>query len=203
MRHSRPTTSTDRAGFTLVELLVVLVVGMGLLGAFSGFNLAEQRALRRHQVEIASSQSLRNALEQMSRDLRSAGLDPTGTAGAGITLADVAEVDFTLDGDASGAVSSTDPNETKKFNRSGTTIQSYQAGSTGSWVTLADYVAPSGTIFAYYRCDGTEITTLPASATDRAAIARIDITLTVNGVGGVTLSRTEAESVRLRNKVCP
>ena len=209
----RHTTNTDD-GFTLIETLVAFLVATLVLTAFAGFYVATQRGIRRQQVEIASSEGLRVALEEMARDLRSSGLDPAVTAvtadssskaGSGITSADVREVDFTLDADASGAVSSTDPLETKKFRQSGTELQSYQAGTTGSWITLADSIATAGTagaIFRYYKCDGTEVTSLPASGTTAAAIARVDLSLTVTGTGGTSFSRTETGSIRLRNKGC-
>jgi Tfp pilus assembly protein PilW len=174
-----------------------------LLSAFTTFFVTQQRSFQRHRVEIASSQSLRNALEQISRELRSAGFDPTSGAAAGVTLADTAEVDFTLDANMNGVIDGADPSETRKFRRNGTTIESYQSGTLGSWLPLADFAASSGVVFRYFRCDETEITTLPASTADRALLARIDVSLTMTGVGGVGLSRTETESVRLRNQVCP
>jgi type II secretory pathway pseudopilin PulG len=200
------TTITGEAGFTLIETIVALSAAMLMLTAFTGFYLGQQHSLRRDQVEIASSQALRSALEQISRELRSAGLNPLGTAAPGFTRADVREVWFTLDADASGAVNATDPNEVRGFRQNGTQIESYDA-ATASWMALADFVAPVGApptpLFHYFRCDGSEVTALPAGAADLASIARIDLSLTVNGVGGMTLSRTETESVRVRNKVCP
>jgi len=199
------TTITSEAGFTLIEIIVASCAAMMMLTAFTGFYLGQQRSLHRDRVEIASSQSLRSALEQMSRELRIAGFNPLATAAPGITWANVREVWFTLDADASGAVNATDPNEVRRFRQNGTQIESYDA-PTDSWIALADFVAPVGApptpLFHYFRCDGSEITALPAGAPDLASIARIDLSLTVNGVGGVTLSRTETESVRLRNKVC-
>jgi Tfp pilus assembly protein PilW len=185
----------------LVELLVSVLVSLAVLAGFTAFYVAQQRSFRRHQVEIAASQSLRSALEQMSRDLRSAALDPTGGSGAGLTLADAAEVDFTLDADADGAVSSADPAESKRFRLNGTTLESYQAGSMGSWVPLADSV--SALTLSYYACGQTSpMTPLPLSSANRAAVIRIDIAVTVEGSGGIALARQEIESVRLRNRAC-
>ncbi|MGH7897345.1 MAG: hypothetical protein ACREQQ_05285, partial [Candidatus Binatia bacterium] len=125
-----------------------------------------------------------------------------GSAGAGITFADGAEVDFTLDANNDGAVAAADPNESKRFRRSGATIESFRAGEAVPWTTLANFISPDGAVFSYRRCDSSPITVLPASAADLAAIARIDIALTVTRTGGISLSRTQTESVRLRNKVC-
>lgn len=179
-----------------------IVISMAMLAIFTGFYLAQQRSFRRHRVEIAASQSLRNALEQMSRELRTAGLDPTGSSGAGITLADATEVDFTLDADADGNTSgaTTGAPETKKFRLNGTTIESYQEDS-ATWATLADSV--TGLTFQYYACGATTaMTPLPLSAANRALVVRIDVAVTVGGSGGITLSRQETESLRLRNRAC-
>ncbi len=182
----------------MIEILVSIAVSLTMLALFTGFYVAQQRSFRRHQVEIAASQSLRNALEQMSRDLRTAGLDPTGSSGAGLTLADATEVDFTLDTDLDGLTSG--DQETKKFRLNGTTIESYQAGS-ATWVPLADSAAALA--FSYYACGGANpLTPLPLSASARATVVRVDVTATVAGSGGITLSRGESESVRLRNEAC-
>ncbi len=179
-----------------------MLVGTLLLAGFTTFYLAQQRSLRRHQQEIAASQALRAALEQMSRDLRTAGLDPSTTAAAGITLADTDEVDFTRDADANGTIDASDTSETLRFRRSGAALESYVAGGVASWLPLADSVVEASPTFRYYRCDGSEISTLPANATDRTAIARIDISLAVDGSGSIQFVRRETESVHLRNKVC-
>src|SRR5262245_49094786 len=127
-RPSSLASSSSSRGFTLIELLAAMLVGTAVLAAFTTFYIAQQRSLRRHHQEIAASQALRAALEQMSRDLRSAGLDPSTTAGAGIALADTDEVDFTRDTNVDGTIGASDPAETLRFRRNGTSLESYVAG---------------------------------------------------------------------------
>src|SRR2546430_16998139 len=79
MAPSSPSRRPD-TGFTLIELLVVIVVAMLLMAGFTGFYLSEQRAMKHHQMEVQLSQGLRAALDQISRDGRSARKDFTGTA---------------------------------------------------------------------------------------------------------------------------
>lgn len=201
MRHFGHTTSTGDGGFTLIELAVSILVSLTVLAGFTGFYVAQQRALRRHHTEIVSSESLRAALEEMSRELRSAGLDPTGSSGADLTLADRNEVTFTLDSDADGVVNSADPAESKGFRLRGSTIESYEAGSTGGWIPLAEAV--SGMTLTYYGClQSSPLEPLPLDSVDRAAVVRIDISVAVAGSGGIALRRQEVESVRLRNRAC-
>lgn len=181
----------------------MIVVGGLLLAALTTFYLSEQRAFRQQQIEIQTSQSLRVALEQIVRDLRVAGRNPTGAADIGLTHAAANEVRFTLDADA---VSGTPPvltnrNEHKGFRLNGTAIQTYLADNALSpWQDLADHFDPALTqIFRYYDGNNAELTSLPV--VDLGAIRRIDVVLTVTNTvpGGGTITRTEAASVRLRN----
>lgn len=187
----------------MVEALVVLIVGGILLATFTGFYLSQQRTFRRQQVEVETSQSLRVAVDQIVRDLRVAGRNPTAailTPAIGLTSADTAEVHFTIDANSDGVITTTDPNESKGFRRSGTTIETYLADSVAQWQTLSEWLNSTGTIFRYFRADGTEVTALPASTADLAAIRRIDVTLTATRTNsGLTIRRTESGSVRLRN----
>jgi len=124
-------------------------------------------------------------------------------SGASVSsIRDTDEVDFTRDADASGAIDTGDASESLRFRRNGAALESYVAGGVASWLPIADSVVETSPTFRYYRCDGTEITTLPANATDRAAISRIDVSLAVDGSGGIQFVRRETESVHLRNKVC-
>lgn len=195
---------SSEGGFSLVEALVVLIVGGALLATFTGFYLSQQRAFRRQQIGVETSQSLRVAIDQIVRDLRVAGRNPTAailTPAIGLTYADTGEVHFTIDANGDGVITPSDPNESKGFRRNGTTIESFVADSLAQWQTLAEWVSPSGAIFRYFRTDGSEVTALPASTADLASIRRIDITLTATraNAGGLTINRTESASVRLRN----
>ena len=195
---------TGSAGFTLIELITVIVVAGLLLTALTSFYLSEQRALRQQQIQIETSQSLRVALEQMVRDLRAAGRNPLDAANIGFVKASATEVEFTLDNDNDGLVTDTDPAEHKGFKIESNQLKTYVANAGGltKYLPLADDVSVADSTLSYYRGDGTPITSLPASAADLEAIRRVDIALTVtnNVPGAPAISRTEVASVRVRNR---
>jgi len=84
-------------GFTLVELLVTLVVsGVVLAGICSTFYSQQTAFLNQEQI-IAMQQNLRVAIYNMEREIRMAGHDPNGDAGAGIVTANVNSIRIAQD----------------------------------------------------------------------------------------------------------
>ena len=79
--------SENQKGFTLVELLVVLALsGIVTAAVYKSFTAQQQVYVAQDQV-AGMQQDVRAALEIMIKELRMAGYDPRGTAGAGITAA--------------------------------------------------------------------------------------------------------------------
>lgn len=187
-----------------------MVVAGLLLAGFTAFYLSEQRSFRHHQIEVETSQALRTALEQISRDVRSARKDITYDFNASpapslvgrptFSTADTSTVEFTLDANDDGVVTSNDPTEHKGYRRNSTssTIEQYDA-STNTWVTLADYV--SAFTLTYRDCSQNALAAPVASPNSIKSIG-ISITVTRPVVGGVPVTRTETENVQLRNVRC-
>ena len=74
-------------GFTLIELLIALAVGSLLMGGIYGILIQQRNAYARHQQMLEMRQNVRMGLDVMANDIRMAGYDPTGNAGAGIVTA--------------------------------------------------------------------------------------------------------------------
>ena len=70
-------------GFTLVELLIAMTIGLIILAALSTTFLM-QRKIYDIQEQVAEMvQTARAAMDMMSREIRMAGYNPTGTGGIG------------------------------------------------------------------------------------------------------------------------
>jgi type IV pilus assembly protein PilW len=85
------------SGVTLIELMVAMAV-FGIVVA--GVCLAYQAQLRSYHTQreiVDMQQNLRAAMYLMTRELKLAGLDPTGKAGAGISVADAQTITFSMD----------------------------------------------------------------------------------------------------------
>jgi type IV pilus assembly protein PilW len=95
---------TDKGGYTIVELLVAIAISGIFMGAIYSAYTSQQRATLGQEQVSAMQRNLRSAMYFMEKEIRMAGCDPTGKAGAGITTAGVNTITFTEDGDGDGAV---------------------------------------------------------------------------------------------------
>jgi type IV pilus assembly protein PilW len=90
-------TRMQKNGFTLIELLVAMAMASIIMVAIASTYTVQVRAKNAQEILTDMNQAARAALEVMTHEIRLAGLDPLGTAGAGIITADVGELTFSID----------------------------------------------------------------------------------------------------------
>ena len=92
-------------GFTMVELLVAMAVSLLAIGAIYSTFLNQFKSYQVQEEVAAMQQNIRAAMFHLQREIRMAGCDPTGLAGAGITAASETSISFTEDvrGDSAGS----------------------------------------------------------------------------------------------------
>jgi type IV pilus assembly protein PilW len=87
----------NKKAFTLIELLVALAIsGVVMAGIYSAYYSQQKSYITQEQV-AAMQQDLRAAMYIMQREIRMAGCDPFGSAGAGIQTANTNSIAFTSD----------------------------------------------------------------------------------------------------------
>jgi type IV pilus assembly protein PilW len=118
---------TNKKGFTLIELLVAMVVSSAVMAVIYSTYRAQLKSHITQQKQIEMQQNARAAMYAMERDIRLAGYDPTGDAGASILVADSDEIQFEVDRNADGdfdtglpAPDDEDPNEKIRYALTGT-----------------------------------------------------------------------------------
>jgi type IV pilus assembly protein PilW len=84
-------------GFTLVELLVAMAVSLLAIGAIYSTFLNQFKSYQVQEEVAAMQQNIRVAMFHLQREIRMAGCDPTGLAGAGIIAASASSIHFTED----------------------------------------------------------------------------------------------------------
>ena len=71
------------SGFTLVELLIAMTIGLIILAALSSTFLMQRKTYDIQEQIVEMVQTARAAMDMMTREIRMAGYDPTGTGGKG------------------------------------------------------------------------------------------------------------------------
>jgi type IV pilus assembly protein PilW len=101
---------TNENGFTMIELLIAMALtGLVMTGVSRVYS--QQVAVNNTQNIVRDmQQNIRSAMYYMETEIRMAGLDPSGNAGAGVELAETGEVTVSADIGGPGAIPG-DPNE--------------------------------------------------------------------------------------------
>ena len=96
----------NNQGFTLLELVIAMLISGIVLGAvYRTYRFQQKSYVVQDQVSVMQ-QNLRAAMYHMATDLRMAGYDPHGSAGAGfVPPLSAATLRFTLDLDEDGTIS--------------------------------------------------------------------------------------------------
>jgi type II secretory pathway component PulJ len=185
------------AGFSMVEMVLVLGAVAIMFGAiYAGFERLN-RSYTAENVKAATQQSARIGVEMMVQDIRLVGLNPLGTAGAGI-VADPAPTRLRFTADLNFDGDTLDPFEDITYDLSGTTLRQTNINVDPNPEVLLDNV--SDLAFTYFDGAGNTIP-LANLAARRLDIRTVGITLTINrpaGRGG-TVARTYTTQVRCRN----
>ena len=85
------------SGFTLIELLIAMTIGLIILAALSSTFLMQSKIYDVQEQIVEMVQTARAAMDMMSREIRMAGYDPSGSAGAGIVSTTPNSINFTFD----------------------------------------------------------------------------------------------------------
>jgi type IV pilus assembly protein PilW len=194
-------------GFTLVDILVGLAMASIVMAAIISLFTSVGRSYTIQNVAADVQQVTRAGVEHMTQNIRMAGLDPFGTAGAEIKEFAADKIRFTLDrcdlpvgggavgcGSPDGDVDDKFENVTYQWDPAERELKQTLYAGTGSVHTETLVENVSNLSFTYFdKDDGA-----PTSAAD---IRTVVITMTVEdpaGRGGV-MKRTYSARVRCRN----
>ena len=170
----------NERGFTLVELLIAMTIGLIIMTALSSTFLM-QRKIYDVQEQVAEMvQTARAAMDMMSREIRMGGYDPTDAGFDGITYdAHQLQIQANIDDDEDiiNADGSYDKNENITYTyydeNSAYPYQIKRKTSNGDFVSFAENIEEF--TFVYLKADGvTEVTT----SAENDDIRQIKITIT-------------------------
>jgi type IV pilus assembly protein PilW len=177
----------NQAGFTLVEVLVVLALVSLVFGTIYDVFSTLNRSYTSENVKANLQQTGRIALEFMAQDIRLAGLDPLGTATAGIVEIAADHIHFKADLNYDGDTD--DPSEDITYRFTGNEIR--QQNELGE-ETLVDHVQAAS-------FTGFDANNAPTG--DPAEVRSVEISVTLERPAGPgrQISRAYTTRVRCRN----
>jgi type IV pilus assembly protein PilW len=94
---------SEHSGFTLVEMLIVLMISSLIMAALFTAYITQQRSQTAQDQIVEMQQNLRSGFNFLQREMRMAGFDPQGGSGAGITTATDSTFEFSQDINDNGA----------------------------------------------------------------------------------------------------
>ena len=190
------TRALRSAGFTLVEVLMCIAILSILFGTiyrtFDTFN----RSYAKENVKAGVQQKSRIGIDLMARDIRLAGLDPLGSAGAGFNPANTSttSVQFTADLNYDGDLD--DPFEDMIYALNGNLLQqTTDLGSGPVTATLLDNV----TALTFSYLDQADNFLPEPVAADQIRTVLVSLTMQRPAGRDGTVSRTYTTRVRCRN----
>ena len=168
----------NSAGFTLVELLIALALGLVVLTSVSNAFISQRKTYDAQEQMTEMIQGTRAVMEIITREVKLAGFDPQkGISGhtnvAGIPYS-ATQLELRADLDGDGTASASDSNELIIYTHDGTNLElDRNAGQAWSGARLLAENIQAFT-FTYWKSDGTEV----LATADEADIRQIKITIT-------------------------
>jgi type IV pilus assembly protein PilW len=158
-------------GFTLVELMVTLAIGMVVMAAVTTTFISQTRFYSAQEQINEMEQNARGALDVITRELKMAGYKPTGLALTGIGYS-FTQLQIQADLNGNGAITpvGTEPNEIITYVFDSTNKQITRQDGTAAAQVLADNI--TAFTFNYLKADG--IT--PATSSSQIRQVTINIT---------------------------
>ena len=182
-------------GFTLIELMIAMCLSLLVMAPVVSLFASLGRSYTTQEAAVEAQQDVRAAIDFMLHDLRMAGLDPLGSAGTGIEIANVSKIRVTSDRNLNGFLDESDDEIVTYSYDSGNNrldqILYEGSGSEDIRILMEDV---TDLTFAYLDVNSATTATL-------ADIRSIEIVMTVQGPAGrdQTIARTYTTRVACRN----
>lgn len=186
--------TTSRQGMTLVELMVSLVIFGVVIAVVFGFLTESRQSYAATRQKAQYQQGLRAVMSIVTRDVRSAGCDPTNAGFERFALADLRSLRCRMDLNGDTDVTDTGPDEDVTYVFDPDTGDLTRTVAGGAAVVVLRNL--QDVTFNYYDGDGNLLNNLPLNATDRAEVAAVDLVMAGEAVDHVPVSYTTRMAVR-------
>jgi len=171
---NQPKRHLDRAGMTLVEMIVALTIFAVISTVIIGFLTSSRETYNSTSDRAHYQQSLRAVFSLMTRELRSAGCDPAQVGIAGLTIADDTTLRCRMDLDGDGVTLGIGPDEDITYTYIAAQAELQRTTASGTQTILREVQFLQ---FMYFDEAGNNLATTPLSAADRDLVRFVDIAI--------------------------
>ncbi len=199
----RPSRLRRGGGFTLIEILVAMLIGVGVAATVAWFGRTQFLAMEDQVAQLDIQTSTRAIVDVFARDVRRAGMDPTCAKNVtAVVDASPTALRFQADLNSNGAVDAASEDLLYRL-VDGVRVERGQ-GTTVE--PLLEDVDLSGSRIRYFDAAGFELlASASLTAAQRALIRRVRLELDVrvparSGSGAPDLTARAATDVELRNR---
>jgi len=194
-REARNSSRGMPEAFTLIEVLMAMALVGVVMGAIYSVFVSSNRSYHTQDKVVEAQQGVRVGVDYMVRDVRMAGFDPLGSAGAGIEVATANKLRFTADMNMGNGIENTDRERmTYMYDGANKRLRRclYEGTGSESWQNLIENV--NSLTFTYLDANGAPTGTL-------ANIRTVEISMTCEGKNaqGQLFTRTLKTQVSCRN----
>lgn len=162
----------DRRGMTLVELMVALAIFAVITTVVIGFLTGSRRTYESISDRAHYQQSLRAVFSLVTREIRSAGCDPSEAGFDRLTSCDDGALRCRMDLDADGSTLGINPDEDIAYTYDAAAGVLNRTTASGTATVLRDITNFS---FSYFDETGTPLLATPLSVADRGRVRFVDI----------------------------
>ena len=188
----------NRAGFTLIELMIAMAIGLMVMAAIYSVYTGLMRSYTAQNVAADVQQNVRAGIGLMAEDIMMAGLNPERVTGIGIEVANSTKLRFTLDRNLNGDIDNlTSPMQAERITfefKNGSLVQILNESVAGFIVEETFFDNVQNLTFTYQNKSGGTPATL-------ADIRMVVIALTIQAPAGLEgmVDRTYTTRIRCRN----
>lgn len=189
-RPARP----DRAGVTLVEMMIAVTTFGIVMAAVMGFMVEQKQSYNQTRDRAQYQQSMRAVISMVAREIRTSGADPSDAGVVPFGIADAGMFQCSMDLNGDGDVTDHDPDEAILYTFDAANGNLLRNDGAFNMVILRDLTSLR---FRYYDAGGAELTSVPLNAEDRGLVRFVEIDMSGDSghYGGVDYT----SRVALRN----
>ena len=182
----------DRKGMTMVEMIVALALFGVIMGVVFSFLHGSRGSYTEMSDQVEYQQSVRAVLTLISREIRSAGCDPSNAGFDRIVAATATNFRCRMDLDGDGNISITEPAEDVDYRFDAGSRTLLRDSGSGAQTILRDVDDLS---FAYFDGDGNALPA-PLSLDDRDVLRSVEVTISGETESGDVIDYTTRVLIR-------